>query len=407
MAQESTGSGQFSNAEHLMPQEERLATITRKANFTIGVPKETVYQEMRVSLVPSSIRLLIENGNRVLVQRGAGESALFSDHQYSESGAEIVETQQEVYQSDIIIKVAPPTLLEISLMKPKSVIISALHLRGQNVNYFKALSEKRITALSYEHIQDSTGAHPLMQSISEIVGGTSILLGAEFLSHPQWGRGEMLGGFSGICPTEVVILGAGTVAEFAAKAALGLGAVVKVFDNSVLRLRKLQDHINNRIYTSILQPDILSKSLKTADLVIAALYAHNGNSVVVGTENMVKEMKQGSVIIDVSIDRGGCFETSKETNHVNPVYQVHGVTHYCVPNISSRTPHTSSYALNNYFTPLLLEICGLGSLNELLLADVGLRKGVYMYNGKVTIEYISNKFNLPYQDIGLLLAAFG
>lgn len=398
---------QYSESSRLLPQEERLAVASKKSQFTIGIPKETVFQEMRVSLVPSSIAVLVQNGNRVVIQRGAGNSAIFPDHLYSEAGAEIVETENEIYQSDIIVKVAPPTIQEINMMKNRCILISALHLRGQNSQYFKALSEKRITAISYEHIQDLNGAHPLMQSISEIVGGTSVLLGAEYLSHPQWGRGEMLGGYSGICPSEVVILGAGTVGEYAAKAAIGLGAVVKVFDNNILRLRKLQDHIQTRVFTSILQADILAKSLKSADLVIAALYAPNGNSVVIGTEQMVMDMKKGSVIIDISIDRGGCFETSKETNHLNPVYQVHGVTHYCVPNVASRTPHTSSYALNNYFAPLLLEISQIGNLNELLISQPGLRRGVYMYNGKVTLEYVARKFNLPFQNIGLLLAAMG
>lgn len=391
---------------HLMPLEERLETVNKSTNFTIGLPTETEYHEKRVALAPQAVKLLVSLGNRVIVERGAGDSATFLTQEYSAAGAEIVESSAEVFQADIVVKVAPPTLSEIASMKSRITLISALHLRGQNTAYFKALSEKKITAISYEHIQDNTGSNPVMQSISEITGSAAILLGAEYLNCTKWGRGLMLGGFSGISPSEVVIIGAGTVGEYAAKAALGLGAMVKIFDNSVVKLRRLQEHIGMRVFTSIIQPTVLEAALKTADLVVAAIYAPNGNSVMVVSEEMVKQMKKGSMIVDISIDRGGCFETSKETTHLEPVYQVHDVTHYCVPNISSRTPHTSTYALSNYFSPLLVDLTKAGSIIELLINDSGLQKGVYMLNGKLSMEYISKKFNLSYQNIELLLAAF-
>ena len=281
------------HSEQLQPKEELLAIKQKKSNFTIGVPKETTLQEMRVALVPSAAGLLVENGARVLIERGAGLSANFEDRHYSEHGAELIDSTAAVYQSDIILKVAPPSLSEIQLMKEKQLLISALHLRAQNKKFFAALSSKRTTAISYEHIRNGSNEHPVLHSISEIVGNTAILIGAEYLSHPTWGRGKMLGGFSGINPSEVVILGAGTVGESAARAALGFGAMVKVFDNSISKLRQLQNNIGTRIFTSIIQPDVLTEALKSADVLIGAIYAPTGHSINIISESMVQKMKSG------------------------------------------------------------------------------------------------------------------
>ncbi len=396
----------LSSSEQLLPKEELLMIKTDKQSFTIGVPKETKFQENRVSLVPSAVSLLVENGHRIKVERGAGIKANFEDRDFAESGAELVDSAEEIYQSDIVIKIAPPSLDEINMMKERLVLISALHNRAQEREYFKALLRKKVTALSYEHIRDKTNEHPILHSISEIVGSTSILIAAEYLSNTSLGRGKMLGGFTGINPSEVVIIGAGTVAEAAAKTALGLGAMVKVFDNSISKLRRLQNNINNRIFSSIIQSDVLSNALKSADVVIGAMYIRNDNAYHIVSEEMVRNMKKGSVIVDVSIDRGGCFETSRPTNHIHPIYQVHDVIHYCVPNISSRTPHTSSYALSNYFAPFVLQMSEHGGFSQLLVEDPGIRKGVYIYNGKLTFGRIAKKFKLDFQDLNLLLAAF-
>lgn len=396
----------FEQSEHLLPKEEMLEVKKSHQHKVIGVPKEREYQEKRVALVPSAVGVLVENGHSVRIEKGAGECAKFHDREYAECGAEIVDDIREVYQSDIVLKIAPPSLEEIDMMKDKLILVSALHVRAQKQEYFRALSRKKITALSYEHIRDLYNSHPVMQSLSEIVGQSSILIAAEYLSHPQYGRGKMLGGFSGGNPSEVVILGAGTVAEFSARAALGLGAFVKVFDNSTHKLRRLQSNLGMRLFTSILHSEILADALRSADVVIGALYAPNGNSVSIVTEEMVKSMKEGSVIVDVSIDRGGCFHTSRLTTHKKPVFQEYGVTHYGVPNIPSLTPHTSSYAMSNYFAPFLMEICDAGSLNQVLLNNEGIRKGVYMFSGKIAIEYIAEKFRLPFYNINLMLAAF-
>lgn len=396
----------YSPNEKLMPQAEMLEKTSRKNSLLIGVPKETSFQEKRVSLVPSAISVLVENGHRVLVESDAGKNANFPNHEYSEAGAQIVNSIQEILQCDIVLKVAPLSLEEISLAKSRQIIISALHLTGQSEVYFKSLINKKITAISFEHIRDKTGSFPIMRSLSEIVGSASILIGAEYLAHPEYGKGKMLGGFSGIFPSEVIVIGAGNVGENAARVALGLGAVVKVFDNAIYKLRGLQNNLGTRLYTSILNPKVLGNALKTADVVIGALHSSNGVSNLVITENMIREMKQGSVIVDVSIDKGGICETSKLTSHNNPVFKVHGVTHYCVPNIASKVPCTASHALSNYFGPMMLIAGENGGIDNLIKADCDLRKGVYVYNGVITNLYISEYFKLPYQDIDLLMAAF-
>ncbi|MCE9540167.1 MAG: alanine dehydrogenase, partial [Bacteroidetes bacterium] len=235
-------------------------------------------------------------------------------------------------------------------------------------------------------------------------GSTSILIAAEYLSNVNNGQGSILGGISGISPTEVVIIGAGTVGEFATRAALGLGASVKVFDNSIYRLRRLQSDIGTRIFTSVIQPRVLAKHLKTADVVIGAMRSQQGRTPLVVTSEMVSEMKTGSVIIDVSIDQGGCFETSEVTNHAKPVFRKFGVIHYCVPNIASRVSRTASYALSTIFAPILLNIGEEGGVKNMLRKDEGVRNGIYIYNGKLTNRVLGEMFKLPYKDINLLMS---
>ncbi len=396
----------FSYSESLMPKEEMLETGVQKSQLVIGIPREISHQERRVALVPEASGLLVQNGHRVLVETNAGAGARFPDHEYSEAGAEIVISPREVYQADIILKVAPPSLEEIEIMKDKQVLISAVNLSNQDVTYFRDLIRKKITAFAYEYIQDAFDSFPLRRSISEIVGNAAIMMAARYLSDSEYGKGNMLGGFTGITPTEVVILGAGTVGENAARVALGMGAMVKVFDDSIYRLRRMQNYIHTRLYTSIIQPKVLLKALQTADVVIGAIHAVKGKTPCVVTEEMVKEMKGGSVIIDVSIDQGGCVETSRPTTHLNPVFKKYDVIHYCVPNIASIVPHTASFALSNFFTPVLLNAAIEGGVDNMIRRDRGLAKGVYLYKGILTNKNISDLYMLPSQDLDLLMAAF-
>ncbi|HEY0031345.1 MAG TPA: alanine dehydrogenase [Bacteroidia bacterium] len=389
----------------LMPQEEMLEIGRKKGKLFIGIPKEISFQENRVALVPDAVALLVNNGHRVIVETNAGKMANFQDHDYSEAGAQIVYSAEEIYKADIILKVAPPSPQEIEMMQQKQTLISALQLTVQPEDFIKQLISKRITAIAFDWIRDEDGIYTVIRSMGEIAGSTSILIAAEYLSNVNNGQGAILGGISGISPTEVVILGAGTVGEFATRAALGLGASVKVFDNSIYRLRRLQSDIGTRIFTSVIQPRVLAKHLKTADVVIGAIRAQQGRTPLVVSEEMVSEMKVGSVIIDVSIDQGGCFETSEVTNHSKPVFRKHGVIHYCVPNIASRVSRTASYALSTIFAPILINIGEEGGVENMLRRDAGVRNGVYLYNGTLTNQVLGEMFKLPYKDINLLMAA--
>mgnify|MGYP001826014735 CR=1 FL=1 len=396
----------FSHSDKLMPQEEVLEKDRQSSQLTIGLPKEVVAEENRIGLVPEAAGLLVANGHKVMLESGAGNPAHFQDHEYSEAGVQIVNSSEEVFKADLILKVASPSMEEIDKMKNHQTLISALNVMSQSRDYFKKLSYKKITGIAYEYTQDKTGTYPVRRSMSEIVGKASIMIASQYIRDGEFGRGSMLGGFPGITPSEIVILGAGTVGENAARTALGLGAVVKVFDHSIYRLRRLQENLNTRVFTSIIQPKVLNKSLKSADVVIGAVHSIDGKTPCIVNEETVRQMKQGSVVIDVSIDQGGCFETSKLTTHKNPVYKVHDVTHYCIPNIASSVPHTASYALSNFFAPVLLSIGEEGGIDNLLKRDFGLCKGTYLYNGILTNKYISDLFQLPFQDIELLMAAF-
>ena len=368
----------------LMPQEEMLEVKKNFQPLFIGIPKEISYQENRVSLSPDAIALLVSNGHKIVIEKDAGINANFSDENYSDSGAIIAYNIKDVYKADIILKIEPPTADEIKMMHKGQTLISALQLATISEGYINLLLESGITALAYEYIKDGKGILSLIRSISEIAGNTAILIAAEYLSNVNSGKGLMLGGVSGISPTEVVVLGAGTVGEFAIRTALGLGASVRVFDSSITKLRRLQEIISQRVSTSILQPKSLQKALMRADVVIGALRADKGRTPCVVSEDMVKKMKSGAVIVDVSIDQGGCFESSVVSSHKKPTYRKFDVVHYCVPNISSRVSRTASFAISNILAPNLLKMGVAGGIEYLLRNNSGLRAGVYVYKGMLT-----------------------
>lgn len=393
----------FLHDEFLETQPEMLELATKKQSLFIGIPKENAFQEHRVPLVPGAIALLVSNGHKVFVETNAGVSSSFSDREYSDSGAKICYDVKEIYQADIILKVEPPTLKELDYFKHNQCLISALQLKTQTAAYFKKLMDKKVTAVAFDYIQDETGSFPIVRSMSEIAGTSSILIAAELLSTSAGGRGVLMGGIAGVSPTQVVIVGAGTVAEYAARSAMALGASVKVFDNSIARLRRIQNDLNLRVATSILQPKVLEKALKRADVVIGALRAESGRTPCVISDEMVQKMKSKSVIIDVSIDQGGCFETSEITSHEMPTFIKHDVIHYCVPNIASRSSKTASYSLSNILAPLLLKVGDGGGVQGMLLRSPNIRGGVYVYNGIITNKGIGTWFQLQYKEIRLLL----
>ncbi len=406
MNDESKNFLRFSQKEQLLPQEERLATLNEKHKLSIGVPKEISENEHRVALVPEAVNLLVENGHHLIVEEKAGAAAHFTDEQYAEAGAKIVSSADEAFAADLIVKIAAPTHPEIEKIEKYKTVFSAINLRTNDKTLFQELMAKKVTAVAFDYIQDKTGAFPVIKSMSEIIGNMSVFVAAEYLSDPQYGKGVMMGGFPGIKPTEVVIIGAGTVAEYAARTALGMGALVKVFDNSIYKLRDIQKNLSTRIFTSILQPKVLLRALKEADVVIAAKHAASGVAPCFISEDMVKQMKSGAIVVDISIDQGGCFETSRPTTHRDPVFQQHGVTHYCVPNIASRVPRTASFSLSNYLTPMLLNISEAGGIEKMLKQDMAFCQGVYIYNGILTNKHIGEMFDIPSQNLELLMSAF-
>jgi len=389
----------------MQPQESMLEVKAQKNQLYIGIPKEVSFQENRIPLTPLSVALLVNNGHTVMLESNAGQAANFSDKDYSEQGALIVHDTRKIYEADIIIKIAPPTLSEIEMMKPGQILISALQISTLKPDCLQALLNKKITALCFEHLQDEGGSLTVVRAMSEIVGATSILIAAEYLSNVFEGKGLMLGGITGVPPTEIVILGAGTVGEYAARTAISLGAEVKVFDPSIYKLRRLQNNIGTRIFTSVVQPIVLEKAITTCDVAIGAMRAEDGRSPCIISETTVSKMKRDSVIIDVSIDQGGCFETSEITNHTHPVFRKYDVIHYCVPNIASRVARTATYALTNIFAPILLDIGEQGGLKNVIWQNAGVRNAVYIYQGHLTSKYIGERFSIPTKDLDLLIVS--
>ena len=387
----------------LLPQEELLEAQRGHAELTIGIPAETSLQEKRVALVPEAVALLVAHGHQVLVETQAGSEAQFSDNDYSESGARIVYDRRQVFQANIVLKVEPPSLEEVALMGMRQTLISALQLSVQNEGLLEALSAKKTTAIAWDFVQNENGIQPLVRAMGEIAGNTAILLAGELMASVS-GQGTMLGGVSGVRPSEVVILGAGTVGEYATRSALGLGASVKVFDNSVHRLIRLQNAVGQRLWTSTLQPSVLEEALRTADVAIGAVRGSGSRAPMLVSEPMVAGMRERSIVVDVSIDRGGVFETSRLTSHERPTFIECGVIHYCVPNIPSRVARTASKALSNIFAPMLLGIAGEGGVVPATKDRNLISTGVYMFNGTLTNEEIAAERSLPWKPLDLLAA---
>jgi alanine dehydrogenase len=388
--------------QDLLPQEEKLEITKHKSELFIGIPKEISYQERRICLTPDAVNALTLCGHRVLIEAGAGENASYSDKDYIDAGGEITNDTKKVFGCPMILKVEPATLEEIEMMNLKTILISAIQLKTRKKEYFEALKKKKITGLAFEYIKDVDGTFPAVKSLSEIAGTASVLIAAELMIAIKSGNGLLFGNITGVPPTEVVILGAGTAAEYAARTALGLGANVKVFDNSITKLRRLQNSLNQRIFTSTLQTKTLLKSLRRCDVAIGAMRGKHRTPIVV-SESMVSHMKKGSIIVDVSIDTGGCFETSEITTHENPTFTKHNVVHYCVPNIPSRYSKSASLSISNIITPYLLQIAEDGGLESAIRCDSGLRNGVYFYHGILTNKTVGEWFDLTYRDINLIV----
>lgn len=387
-------------------QAEMLPVKHKKNKLFIGIPKELTLQENRVALVPSSVATLIGHGHRVMMETGAGEKSHFTDHDYSEVGAEIAYSQEEVYKAHVILKVAPPTLKEIDLMHPNQILISPLQLPIISAEYILKLRQKRVIALAMEYIKDDESqTFPVVRIMSEMAGINAMLTAAELLSTTGGGKGVLLGGISGVPSAKVVILGAGIVAEYATRAALGLGAEVRIFDDNIYKLKRIQNQVGRPLYTSSFNPVYLERELINAEVAIGAIHSEDGRTPVIVSEDMVSKMKSGSVIVDVSIDQGGCFATSRVTTLGKPTFTKHEVIHYCVPNIASKVARTASIAVSNILTPILLRAGSTGSIEHLFFANPGLRHGIYTYKGCLTNEYLGHRFEIKSTDLDLLITS--
>lgn len=385
--------------------EETLDIKPKGAALHIGIPREIAFQENRIALTPDAVSVLVSNGHEVTIEHNAGEAAHFADKDYSEAGAKIVYSREEVYKAPILVKSAPVIEDELPFLQFNQLIISPIHLSVLKAELLQKMMEKRITAISFENLKDDSGSYPIVRSMSEIAGSSAVLIAAQYLSSSNHGKGVLLGGISGIAPTKVIIIGAGIVGEYAARAALALGASVKIFDNSIYRLKRMQNNIGQRLWTSVIEPRMLAKQLKTCEVAVGALGSETGRTPLVVTEEMVSSMRRGAVIIDVSVDRGGCFETSEITTHEAPIFLKYGVIHYCVPNIPSGFARTASQAISNVLMPLLLEAGEDGGFEHMLWHQIHLRSGIYLFKGALTNFHLSERFNLKYTDLNLLIAS--
>ena len=390
----------------LYPEESLLREIQRQVQLTIGLPCENPVAETRLALTPEGVSIVVEEGHRVVVERGAGLPMSYTDLQYSEAGAILVDSRAEVFASDIVLKIAPPTTDDLLLMKPGRSIFSMLQLSNFSADTLKLMATKKLNAVAYELIKDEQKAFPVINTLAELEGASAIAVASELMSNAAGGKGVLLGGVAGISPSEVVILGAGLAGSVAARTALALGASVKIFDHDINKLRKIQHYLGQQVFTSVIHPAVLFKALASADAVIGNLRYINGCERFMVSEELVKTMKQGSVIVDLSVDQGGCFETTECRVLADPVYDRYGILHYCIPNISARVGRTSSMALSNIFAPMLVKIGHSGSVKLAVAESSGFRNEAYMYGGILVNRLIADYFGLPSNEIGLFLAGY-
>lgn len=385
--------------------EETLDVKPKGEEMCIGIPRETSFNENRIALTPEAVGVIVANGHQVNIESNAGVGANYTDKDYSDAGAKIIHDKKEIFNCNVIVKSGPVSEEDCELLKPNTYVISPIHLAVMKRNILEKMMEKKITALSFENLKDGSGHNPIVRSMSEIAGSAVMLVAGQYLSNANNGKGVLVGGISGIPPTKVIIIGAGIVGEYAARTALAMGASVKIFDNSIYRLKRLQNNIGGRLWTSVIEPKILGKQLKTCDVAIGALSGASGRTPIVVTEEMVSQMRPGSVIVDVSIDHGGCFETSEVTTHEKPVFKKYDVIHYCVPNIPSGFARTASQAISNVLTALLLETAEDGGIDNVIWYKINIRSGIYLFKGSLTNIHLSERFDLKYTDLNLLIAS--
>ncbi|MGE5394706.1 MAG: alanine dehydrogenase [Candidatus Saccharibacteria bacterium] len=394
-----------SGSTFMLPQEEMLEVRRKSKKIRIGIPCDREKVEFRVPLTPQAVELLVSYGHEILIEKEAGKAASYTDEEYTNAGALVMPDRKEIYECDIVLRISPFDESEIELLKGHQALISNLQINAHCQNSISRLMQKRMINIAYEYLEDEEGNQPVVQLMSQISGTTSIILANEYMSKSHNGKGVLLGSVTGISPAEVVILGSGTAAEYAARVALGLGAMVKVFDDNINSLRRLEEKLQQRIFTSVFYPKVVKKALKSADAVLGAMPVDAPPAFHI-TEEMVKKMKQGSVIIDLNVSQGGCFETSHPTDLNNPTFIEHGVVHFCIPNVPAIVSRTASIALSNILIPIIISIGEIGGIDNYIKDSKGFRKGVYIYNGILTNAALAERFNLPYKDLDLLMAVY-
>ncbi len=390
-----------------IPQELLKELGKTNNRLLIGIPRERCGEERRLALTPEAVDVLTDCGHRVLVEKDAGLGINYGDCYFAEAGAEIVDTAAEVYQADILFKILPPTPEEVVLMKPRATVFSMIQLNVFAAEAVALMAAKRITAIAYELLADEQGGLPVSCAVSEIEGSTSIMIASELLSNVHGGKGILMGGVPGVSPTEVVIVGAGNAGTVAARTALALGALVKVFDEDIYKLRALQQAVGMKVFTSNFHPKVLHNAFLSADVVIGAMRYLDTRHRYIIAEELIRTMKRGSLLIDLRVNHGGCFETTCCLTPSDPaIFEQYGVLHYCRPNVSNHVARTTSMAVSNIFVPLILSMGEKGNLQTMVKLDAGFRAGVYMYCGKMVNRYVAGNFNLPSTDISIYLSAF-
>jgi alanine dehydrogenase len=368
----------------------------------IGVPKEIKDNEFRVGLVPAGVKALHELGIAVLIEHAAGEGSGITDDEYRAAGAQMVPAAAELWaRAGMIVKVKEPSAPEYGYMREGQVLFTYLHL-APNSALTKTLLDKKITGIAYETITDPQGEYPLLIPMSEIAGRMSIQIGAAYLERPNGGRGVLLGGVPGVLPARVVIIGGGTVGKNAAKMAIGLGAEVTIIDRNLAHLRHLDDIFAGQVRTLVSNTYNIWHAIENADLVIGAVLIPGASAPKLVTRAMLSCMHKGAVIVDVSVDQGGCVETSHPTTHSEPTFFVDEVLHYCVANMPGAVPRTSTFALTNATLPYVLRLGAQGFLTA-ISEDAGLRNGVNTYQGKLTYRAVAEALSMPYSPLQTLL----
>jgi len=390
----------------ILPMEAMAWTKQNAKSILIGIPKEISANENRTPLSPTAIKLLVANGHEVIIESGAGKRAGFEDSDYLLAGATVSEDLSQIWASPLILKLTPPTLSEIGLMKKNACIISCAATFLLSEDMIDAMNQKKIMGIGMEYVEDNGGGFPFVQIMAEIAGQMILPIASQLLSS-QDDSNILLGNVTGVEPCQIVVLGAGHVVEQVAKAAYHAGIQIQVFDKDIYKLQRLKQTLGIPLITQVIDSENLPKALQSAQVIIGALRSETGITPCLVTEEMVSKLKPGTLIMDVCIDQGGCFETSELTTLSHPIFRKYGVIHYCVPNIPSKVGKTSSLAISNLLTSFILKSGKTGGVEEMLWQGKSFMKGVYVFKGFVTNKIIGKKFNKPVKEIQMLLLSKG